>query len=160
MPAVTVPKPVWRVVPLLMAIVFLGHFNRIAITVVGSERLIPEYGISPTTMGLVYSAFLFMYIIGMVPAGIMADRVGPWFVLVVAMFGLAAGSLATGVVGAAIAGTQIIAILLAVRGIMGFLSAPLHPSTSRTVGNWFPLERRTGANGLILSAAMVGTSCW
>ncbi len=158
MATATVPKPVWRVVPLLMAIVFLGHFNRIAITVVGSERLIPQYGISPTTMGLVYSAFLFMYIIGMVPAGIMADRVGPWFVLVVAMFGLAAGSLATGVVGATIAGTQIIAILLAVRGIMGFLSAPLHPSTSRTVGNWFPLERRTGANGLILSAAMVGTA--
>ena len=154
----TAAKPAWRVVPLLMAIVFFGHFNRIAITVAGSERLIPQYGISPTTMGFVYSAFLFMYIVGMVPAGIIADRMGPWFVLVVAMFGLAAGSFATGIVGAAIAGVQIVAILLAVRGIMGFLSAPLHPSTSRTVSNWFPLEQRTRANGLILSAAMVGTA--
>ena len=55
----TAAKPAWRVVPLLMAIVFFGHFNRIAITVAGSERLIPQYGISPTTMGFVYSAFLF-----------------------------------------------------------------------------------------------------
>lgn len=151
-------KPVWRVVPLLMTVVFLGHFNRIAITVVGSERLIPQYGISPTRMGLVYSAFLLMYLVGMVPAGIMADRLGPWLVLVVMLFGLAAGSVATGIAGVLVAGAPIIATLLLVRGVMGFFSAPLHPSTARTVGNWVTIERRTGANGLILSAAMVGTA--
>ncbi len=141
-----------------MTVAFLGHFNRIAITVAGSERLIPHDGISPTQMGLVYSAFLLMYLVGMVPAGIMADRLGPWLVLVIMLFGLAAGSVATGVTGLVAAGAPIIATLLLVRGVMGFFSAPLHPSTSRTIGNWFKPDRRTGANGLILSAAMVGTA--
>lgn len=154
----TPPRPSWRIVPFLMVLVFLGHFNRIAITVAGSERLIPENGIAPTTMGLVYSAFLLPYIFGMIPAGVLADRVGPWLVLTIALFGLAAGSAATGIVGGMATASALVATLFVVRGVMGFLSSPLHPSTSRIVSNWFPLERRTAANGFVLSAAMLGTA--
>ncbi len=66
----------WRVVVLLMLVVGLGHFNRIAISVAGAERIIPENGIDGLQMGQVYSAFLLFYMLAMVPAGWLIDRWG------------------------------------------------------------------------------------
>ena len=67
----------WRVVvALLMLVVGLGHFNRIAISVAGAERIIPENGIDAPRMGQVYSAFLLFYTLAMVPAGWLIDRFG------------------------------------------------------------------------------------
>ena len=41
----------WQIVLLLMGFAALGHFNRVGISVVGSEVLIPKIGISETNMG-------------------------------------------------------------------------------------------------------------
>ena len=71
------PTGHWRVVPLLMMLVALGHFNRIGMSVAGTERIIPQYGILPHEMGLVYSAFLVIYTLAMVPGGWFGDRFGP-----------------------------------------------------------------------------------
>lgn len=148
----------WRVVPLLMGIVFLGHFNRLAMAVAGSERIIGRDGITPTQMGFVYSAFLIAYTLMMTPMGLLADRLGPWLMLVITLFGLSLGSLATGVVGLAGGAVGLVGTLLVVRSAMGLLSAPLHPSTARTVGNWFSAERRGLANGVTLGGAMLGAA--
>ncbi len=145
-----------RIVILLTALGFMGHFNRIAISVAGAERLMAQYAIEPTRMGLVYSAFLLTYTIGMIPAGVLADRFGPWLMLGVMAVGLAAGSVLTGAVGFTVAAAYVVVTLLIVRGAMGMLSAPLHPSTARTVANWVPEQGRTGANGLTLSGAFLG----
>ncbi len=50
-----------RTVFLLMLVVACAHFNRIGISVAGTERIIYGYGISPEKMGLVYSAYLAIY---------------------------------------------------------------------------------------------------
>ena len=47
-----------KTVALLMLVVACGHFNRVGISVAGTERIIPAYGIDPVKMGLVYTAFL------------------------------------------------------------------------------------------------------
>src|SRR5262245_49878520 len=65
------------VVALRMLLVGFGHFNRISMAVAGAERLIPEYGISPPRMGLVYSGFLLCYTLAMLPGGYFIDRYGP-----------------------------------------------------------------------------------
>ena len=144
------------VVLLLMALTFLGHFNRIAISVAGSERMMDQYGLDPIRMGVVYSAFLFTYTIAMIPAGLLADRFGAWLALGVMAVGLAAGSVATGAVGLTVGAAHVVVTLLVVRGVMGMLSAPLHPSTARSVANWIPMHRRTLVNGLTLGAAFLG----
>ena len=146
----------WRIVPLLAMLVFLGHFNRIAMSVAGSERIMQEYSIDPSRMGTIYSAFLLTYTLSMTPVGMLADRFGPWLILGLAAFGLGLGSLATGGVGFAISGAGLVAALLGVRAVMGSLSSPLHPSTARLVANWMPPAHRVLANGLTLSAAMLG----
>ena len=59
---------------LLMLVVATGQFNRISISVAGAERLIPEYGVAPKDMGMVYSAFLVVYTLAMLPGGWFIDR--------------------------------------------------------------------------------------
>ena len=67
----------WRVVPLRMMLVALGHFHRIGMSVAGTGRIIPQHGILPHEMGLVSSAFLVIYTLAMVPGGWFSDRFGP-----------------------------------------------------------------------------------
>jgi hypothetical protein len=51
--------PQRRLILLLMAVCFLGHFNRISMATAADLRIMPEYGISTSAMGTIYSAFLF-----------------------------------------------------------------------------------------------------
>jgi MFS family permease len=67
----------WLIVLLLVGFAFLAHFNRISMSVVGSERFIGPNKLSEEQMGLVYSAFLLVYTIGMLPGGYLIDRLGP-----------------------------------------------------------------------------------
>ena len=68
--------PARRTVLLLMCVVACGHFNRVGISVAGTERIIPAYGISAKQMGMVYSAFLVFYTLAMFPGGWFIDRFG------------------------------------------------------------------------------------
>ena len=91
----------WLIVLMLMGFTFLGHFNRVSISVVGTERFIAREKLSEVAaagvggpsiatlqfidrekmsaedMGLVYTAFLLVYTIGMLPGGWVIDRLGP-----------------------------------------------------------------------------------
>ncbi|HEV3255825.1 MAG TPA: MFS transporter [Gemmataceae bacterium] len=77
-PAAARPTRVrWRIVGLLMAHAAVCHFNRISISVAGNERIMQQYLVAPTTMGVVYSAYLLTYTICMTPGGWLIDRRGP-----------------------------------------------------------------------------------
>src|SRR5258708_19899724 len=72
------PTPVrWRILVLLMALCFISHFNRASMTSAGDERIMKQFGISTGQMGVVYSAFLLIYTIFMIPGGFFIDRFGP-----------------------------------------------------------------------------------
>ena len=80
----------WGVIVLLMGYAAIGHFNRIGISVAGDEMFIPQLGIPETRMGWVYTAFLIVYTIGMLPAGWLIDRIGSARALT--LFGLTMGT--------------------------------------------------------------------
>src|SRR4051812_42055799 len=86
-------------VALLMATAALGHFNRVGMAVAGGERLMKEYGLSETELGMVYSAFLLSYTLCMIPGGWLIDRFGAPFALTVMGFGMAVFVAATGAIG-------------------------------------------------------------
>src|SRR5207237_5159661 len=48
--------------------------------------------------------------------------------------------------------------LLVVRALLGVVSAPLHPTGARLVGNWIPPHGASRANGLVTAAACVGVA--
>lgn len=146
----------WMILAFLMALCFISHFNRASMTSAGDERIMRQFGISTERMGVIYSAFLIVYTVFMVPGGWLIDRRGPRFALGCVGLGSAAFCAFTGGIGFGIfAAGQVWFALLGVRSLMGLLSAPLHPGAARAVGNWFPPEQRALANGLITGASIL-----
>src|SRR3954470_13994299 len=159
-PAMTpAPRPTnvrWLIVALLVGLVFLAHFNRVAIAVAGGERFIGK-GLSEEQMGRVYFAFLVVYTIGMLPGGWVIDRLGPRWALTGMGVGLGLCAALTGLLG--LFGLAVAALyvpLLLIRGLAGASSVTLHPGAARAVSLWFPLSWRSAANGLVTAGALVG----
>src|SRR6266702_512249 len=151
------PSPVrWRILALLMALCFISHFNRASMTSAGDERIMKQFGISTGQMGVVYSAFLLIYTIFMIPGGFFIDRFGPRVALAAMGIGTAVFCAFTGMVGwGFLASGQVWLSLLIVRSLMGLLTTPLHPASARAASNWFPERQRALANGLITGAALL-----
>lgn len=157
--ATTRSRGAWRVVVLLMLVVALGHFNRIAISVAGAERIIAENGLDATRMGQVYSAFLLFYTLAMVPAGWLIDRFGPRATLIAFCLGSALFVAATGAVGFLSPSALWLWVgLIVVRSLMGFVNAPLHPSAAAMVFAHVPTRAKSLANGLVTFGACAGIS--
>lgn len=142
---------------MLMGFTFLGHFNRVSISVAGNERFIGPDGMSKEQMGLVYSAFLLIYTSLMLPGGWVVDRMGPRLALTGMGLGMGFCVALTGALGWL--GLPIVSLwlpLLAIRGLAGAVSVPLHPGAARSVSLWVPLPGRATANGLVTAGALVG----
>ena len=139
-----------------MALCFVSHFNRASMTSAGDERLMKTFHSATTDMGWVYSAFLIVYTLCMIPGGLFIDRFGPRAALVVMGLGSAFFCAFTGVVGwGVVAAGQFWVTLLVVRSLMGLFTTPLHPGCARAASNWFPVEQRALVNGLITGAALL-----
>jgi MFS transporter, ACS family, D-galactonate transporter len=146
-----------RLVALLMLVVAFGHFNRISMSVAGTERIIRPDGVSETRMGMVYSGFLLCYTLAMLPGGWLIDRYGARAALAVLLAGSAVGAALTGLVGwAAVSPALLWGALMVVRCLMGAVNAPLHPGSARLVGHSVAPAAVSLANGLVTFAACVG----
>src|SRR5262249_13894477 len=150
-------RTAWEMVCLLMAITALCHFNRISITTAGNARIMGQYGIEPERMGWIYSAFLITYTACMIPGGWVIDRFGAVAALGLVLLGSAPFMVLTGAVGLVAHEASLAFIALwVVRGLLGVVSAPLHPACARLVGNWIGSGGRVRANGLVTGSALVG----
>jgi MFS family permease len=142
-----------------MALCAISHFNRVSISVAGNDRIMPDYGISETQMGFVYTSFLVVYSLAMIPGGLFIDRFGPRRALLLVGFGSAIFGALTGVAGwFCQSASGLLLALPLVRGTMGLVSAPLHPASARAVGNWFAPNQRSQVNGIITAAAIAGVA--
>jgi ACS family D-galactonate transporter-like MFS transporter len=147
----------WLIVFLLAGLVFLAHFNRVSISVAGTAEFIGEGKLSKEQMGLVYSTFLIVYSIGMLPGGWVIDRIGPRRAMAGMGLGFGFWAALTGVLGwTNLSIVAMFAPLLLIRGIAGAFSVPLHPGAARAVSLWTPLRERSTANGLITAGALLG----
>jgi len=150
----------WRIVGLLLGYAALVHFNRISIAVAGTERLMPEFNISPVLMGALSSAYLWTYTLMMTPGGWFIDRFGSRASLLLVGFGSALCVGLTGVAGFTVSSAAtIVPLLFAIRAFLGVTNAPFHPGAAHAVSRWIPGPQRAGVNGLVNAAALAGISC-
>jgi ACS family D-galactonate transporter-like MFS transporter len=158
MPAHSRPTKVrWLIVFLLVGFVFLAHFNRVSISVAATANFIGPDKLSEEQIGLVYSAFLIIYTLGMLPGGWLIDRVGSRWAMTGMGLGLGFLAALTGVLGwTDITLAAMFVPLLVIRGLAGATSVPLHPGAARSVSLWMPLRERSTANGLVTAGALVG----
>src|SRR4029079_14941570 len=89
----------WMIVLLLMGFTFLAHFNRVSISVAGNAHFMGPGQLSEDQMGLIYSAFLLIYTLGMLPGGWLIDRVGPRWAMTGMGIGLGFWAALTGMLG-------------------------------------------------------------
>lgn len=147
----------FRILVLLMATAVLVHFNRISISVAGTEHFIKKGLIGETQMGFVYSAYLFVYTLCMLPGGWLIDRWGPKKALLLLGYQSAILVPLTGLAGSASA-ANLLVMLLVIRALLGVVSAPMHPGAARAISFWMPYQARGVANGLVTGAAVTGVA--
>ncbi|MSU34891.1 MAG: MFS transporter [Pedosphaera sp.] len=159
-PAAEAPSVIrWHIVAMMMGLCLISHVNRASMSVAGTDRIMEQFSIEPTKMGVIYSSFLLIYSIFMIPGGLFIDRFGLRCALMIVGFGSALFGVLTGVAGWVFSsGASLLLALTLMRGTMGLFSAPLHPAAARAIANWFPFAQRSWANGIVTAAAIVGVA--
>ena len=148
----------WKIGGLLCTGALVNYFQRVNISVAG-DSIMKDFQLTQTQMGTVFSAFVLGYTLFQVPGGILADRFGPRRVLACAMATWGIFTFLSGMIGeiSLLTGLSVLNALIALRFLFGIFQAPMFPTSTRTVTNWFPLSERARANGLAISGISLGS---
>ena len=150
---------------LIFTIVIINYMDRIALSV-ASKSIAAEFSFSPIQMGYLLSAFLWTYVLCLIPFGLLVETVGAKRMV---GGGIALWSAAT----AATAVTAGFASILGARLVMGASEATTYPACGRVIREWFP-EKERGmmttlfnggssagpAIGAVATAALVSSFGW
>jgi MFS family permease len=147
------------VILLLFGFSMISYFDRQIMSIAGPQ-MIHDFGISPTVMGSVYSAFILGYALLMIPGGHLSDRFGPRRTLMLM------GMLSAGFTGLTVVAGKpglgawigVAAALIAIRFGLGVVTAPLYPACARMTANWIPTVYHARVQGFIIAGSSVGAA--
>jgi ACS family glucarate transporter-like MFS transporter len=144
---------------LILALIFfitvVNYADRSIISIAG-PKLSDELGLSPVTMGFIFSAFGWSYVLGQLPGGWVLDRYGSKWVYAASIGLWSVFTLLQGTVGF-LAGGAAVTLLFALRFLVGLAEAPSFPANSRVVAAWFPTAERGFAAAVFNSAQYFST---
>jgi sugar phosphate permease len=138
----------WLFVVLMFASSTLGYLDRAAIGI-AAPLITKDLTLSPSQMGMAFSAFFFGYSVFAFIGGRGADRFGTKRVIVVSM---ALWSIFCGLTAAA--GSLV--FLVVVRLLFGAGEGPLPPSLAKMAGRWFPRKEQATVIGLYGAGEAIG----
>jgi sugar phosphate permease len=127
---------------------FIAYIDRVNISVAG-PLLRQEMGLSPTQLGLVFSAFAYPYAAMQILGGWLADKFGPRLVLTVLSLIWAAATIMSGLAWG-------VASLVVFRFLLGIGEGGAFPTATRAFTYWMPLGERGFAQGITHSFARLG----
>ena len=144
---------------LLFGFSTISYFDRIIMSAAG-PGMMRDFGITPTAMGTVYSAFILGYALFMIPGGHLADRIGARRTLALVGFGSAAFTGLTVLAGNSVVSAWLgtIAVLAAIRFGLGVVTAPLYPACACVTRNWIPAVFHARVQGLIIAGSSLGAA--
>lgn len=140
-------KRIWIYV-FLFTLTLINYIDRVSLSV-ASHALKEEFDISPVAMGYLFSSFVWLYFIALIPMGYLVGRYGP---KKVNSYGIGVWSVAT----VCTAFTTGFASLLSCRLIMGAGEASTYPAGARVVRDWMPVRERGMATAVFHSGSLVG----
>jgi len=147
------------VVALLFAFSLISYFDRTILSIAGPQ-LIKDFGISPTQMGAVYSAFILGYALLMIPGGHLSDRLGPRLTL--ALMGVFSAVFTGLLVFAGKPGLGaylgVVPALFTIRLGLGAVTAPLYPACAKMTANWIPVAYHARVQGFIIAGSSAGAA--
>ena len=127
---------------------FIAYVDRVNISVAG-PTLRKELGLTPTELGLIFSAFAYPYAAMQIAGGWMSDRFGPRLVLAVLSLLWATATILTGL-------SWSVASLVGFRVLVGVGEGGAFPAATRALTCWLPVRERGFAQGITHSFARLG----
>lgn len=137
-------------------IVFLStvaYADRSILSISGSG-IKEEFGLTTVQLGFILSAFSWAYVVGQIPGGIILDRFGTKIVYGAALTIWSVATFAIGFTGAFVrVAAEAVALLFALRFILGFVESPVMPANARIAVMWFPKLERGRVTALFTSSS-------
>lgn len=127
---------------------FIAYIDRVNISV-AAPFIRKEFGLTPTELGLVFSAFAYPYAAMQIIGGWCADRFGPRAVLTVLSLIWAAATVLCGFAWG-------VTSLMVFRFILGVGEGGAFPTATRAFTFWMPATERGFAQGITHSFARLG----
>ena len=136
------------VLAVLCLVYFVAYIDRVNISVAG-PLIRSELGLTPTELGLIFSAFAYPYAAMQIVGGWLSDKFGPRLVLTVLSVLWAVATIMTGL-------SWSIASLVAFRVLVGLGEGGAFPTATRALTFWMPVGERGFAQGITHSFARLG----
>ncbi len=138
----------WLIFVLLFLLVSINYMDRSALSVAVTP-IQKEFGLSSTEVGLMLSAFLWSYIVCLIPAGVLTDRFGA---RVINTISITVWSIATMLMGI----VRGFGAILGVRLLMGIGESSTYPAAGKVMREWAPRSERGRVASVYNAGAYAG----
>jgi ACS family glucarate transporter-like MFS transporter len=138
------------VLMLLCLMYFITYLDRVNVST-AAAGFGPEFNLSKTQIGLVFSAFAYPYLVFQIIGGWVSDRFGAKRTLIACGIIWASATVLTGMAGGLIS-------MLVARVLLGFGEGATFPAATSAMARWVAKEKRGFAQGITHAAARVGNA--
>ena len=138
----------YKIIFMVFVVTVISYADRSILSIAGNNIAI-DLGIDEIMMGYIFSSFSWAYVIGQIPGGILIDKLGTKRVYGSLIDFMVVAIVLHGLLGFAPGHFAVVSLFI-LRFFIGFISAPLFPTNSRIVAEWFPLKERGFATSLSL----------
>ncbi|AGK48441.1 MULTISPECIES: MFS transporter [Burkholderia] len=145
----------FMILAMLFVVTTINYADRATISIAGSAMQ-KDLGIDAVSLGYIFSAFGWAYVIAQIPGGWLLDRFGSRRVYAASILTWSIFTLAQGAIGF-FTGIAAIVAVFALRFLVGVAEAPSFPANSRIVAAWFPANERGTASAIFNSAQYAAT---
>ena len=140
----------WVIVSILFFATAINYADRTVLSIAG-PALAKSLDLNSVSMGYIFSAFGWSYVLAQLPGGWLLDRFGSRKIYAISLFTWSFFTFLTGFTGL-FAGFTAVVVLFSLRFLLGIAEAPAFPANSRITVAWFP-SRETGTAAAIFNSA-------
>ena len=140
----------WAIVTLLFFATAINYADRTVLSIAG-PALAKSLDLNSVSMGYIFSAFGWSYVLAQLPGGWLLDRFGSRKIYAISLFVWSFFTFITGFTGFFVGFTAVV-VLFILRFFLGIAEAPAFPANSRITVAWFP-TRETGTAAAIFNSA-------
>jgi len=140
----------WAIVSLLFFATAINYADRTVLSIAG-PALAKSLHLNSVSMGYIFSAFGWSYVLAQLPGGWLLDRFGSRKIYAISIFIWSFFTFITGFTGFFV-GFSAIVVLFILRFLLGIAEAPAFPANSRIAVAWFP-TKETGTAAAIFNSA-------
>ncbi len=140
----------YSIVVMLFFATAVNYADRATLSIAGTS-LAKDLHLDAVSMGFVFSAFGWAYVIGQLPGGWLLDKFGSKKVYIVSLLTWSGFTFLQGFVGWFNAASAVV-VLFGLRFLLGIAESPSFPGNARIVAAWFPTAERGTASAIFNSA--------